>query len=1041
MESTMNALEQQYTAAKAEWNRLEHSESPVFFVGAATCGRAAGAGEVLSALRAEIARRHMEAQVIEVGCLGPCYLEPLVIVHKPGAPRICYGNVGPQQILSILDKHVLGDDPCAQWALGVLDDDQANGIPKLSDHAVMRHQVRRIFRNCGIIDPENFNHYLARDGYRGFLHALEIGPEKTLEEVKNSGLRGRGGAGFPTFKKWEFCRNSSGEKRFLICNCSEGDPGSFMNRSLIEGDPHAVLEGMLIAGYAMNATGAYIYVGVEYGTVLKRLRLAIRQMREAGLLGEHIAGSGFSFDITVKRGAGAYVCGEETALIAAIESRRGMPRPRPPFPAVSGLWGYPTNIQNVETLGNLPLILRNGADWYTRYGSNNNRGTRSFSMAGSVKRPGLVEVPLGMSLLDIIYKIGGGAPMGRTVKAVQTGGPSGGCLPASQFALPVEYEALAQAGSIMGSGGMIVLDEETCIVDLVRYFLTFTQNESCGKCPPCRVGTRAMLSLVTKIAEGHADMNDLATLESIARTVKNGSLCGLGQTAANPVLCTLQYFREEYITHIVEKRCPAGVCEALTRTHCMSGCPAGVYIPGFMSLAAERRYDEAARLHRERNPFASVCAYICSHRCENRCQRGTLDAPVSIQEISRHLVTHERAVTPPAVQANPANAARKIAVIGGGPAGLTAAYFLARLGYRPVVFDAAARPGGMLVQTIPEFRLPRDVVEREIEMISGLGVKIETSKRLGSDFTLSSLRSDGYEGVILSSGSSVSKALNIPGEEAVGVTDAGTYLVAFNTAGGSKSPDRRVVVIGGNNAALDAARAARRSGAQEVTVLYRRTRREMTAYEECIDAAEREGVSITPLVGPLALKTKNGHVVGVTCVRMELGAFDLSGRPAPAPVENSQFDIEADRVIVAIGRQPNISGCCDETGLETDTAGFIRVNPHTRQSSVPWIFACGEAAGAGEAIDAIASGEQAAVELDRYLTGDRHAFWRIQPLVNTRFDMNAEPEPTPRLVVDRARVEKKKDSFDDSFSAYTEEDALGQARRCLRCDYCKEHQQ
>lgn len=1036
----MNVLEQQYKEATAEWDRIEHSAVPVFFVGAATCGRAAGAGEVLQALRDEIAKVNIQAQVIEVGCLGPCYLEPLVIVHKPGAHRICYGNVGPQQIVTLLHKYALGGDPCPQWALGVMGDSEANGIPKLSEHPVMRHQVRRIFRNCGIIDPEKFNHYLARDGYRGFLHALEIGPDKTLEAVKNSGLRGRGGAGFPTFKKWEFCRNSPGEKRFLICNCSEGDPGSFMNRTLIEGDPHAVLEGMLIAGYAMNATAAYIYVGVEYGTVLKRLKLAIKQMREAGLLGENIAGSGFSFDITVKRGAGAYVCGEETALIAAIESRRGMPRPRPPFPAVSGLWGYPTNIQNVETLGNLPLILRNGADWYTQCGSENNKGTRSFAMAGSVKRPGLVEVPLGTTLLDIIYKVGGGAPMGRTVKAVQTGGPSGGCLPASKFDLPVEYEALAQAGSIMGSGGMIVLDEQTCIVDLVRYFLTFTQNESCGKCPPCRVGTRAMLSLVTKITEGKADMNDLATLESIAWTVKNGSLCGLGQTAANPVLCTLQYFREEYITHILEKRCPAGVCAALMRTPCMSGCPAGVYIPGFVSLSGEKRFDEAARLHRERNPFASVCAFICDHPCENRCQRATVDAPVSIRAVSRYIVEKESNIPAPELQKNPKNAARKVAIIGAGPAGLTAAYFLARLGYRPVVFDAAAKPGGMLIQAIPEFRLPREAVEREIKMITDLGVKIETNKRLGSDITLSSLRADGYEGIILSAGSAVSKSLNIPGEDAVGVTDAGTYLVAFNTGGG-KSPDRRVVVIGGNNAALDAARAARRSGAEEVTVLYRRTRREMTAYEEYIDEAEREGVHITPLVGPLALKTAKGRVVGVTCVRMELGAFDLTGRPSPAPVENSQFDIEADRVIVAVGRQPNIAGCCDEAGLETDASGFVRVNPHTQQSSVPWIFACGEAAAGGtEVIEAIASGERAAVELDRFLTGAEHAFWRVQKLVDTVFDMDAEPVPTSRLVVDRARIEKQKDSFDDSFGVYTEEEAAGQAKRCLRCDYCKEHQ-
>lgn len=1036
----MNAFEKKYAEAVTEWNQIENSDVPVFFVGAATCGRAAGAGEVLNTLRKAIEQRGIDVKVIEVGCLGPCYLEPLVIVHKPGAARICYGNVGSRQILDILDKYILGNDPCAQWALGVMGDANATGIPKLSNHAVMRNQVRRIFRNCGIIDPENFNHYLARDGYRGFFRALEIGPDKTLEEVKNSGLRGRGGAGFPTFKKWEFCRNSPGEKRYLVCNCSEGDPGSFMNRTLIEGDPHAVLEGMLIAGYAMNATAGYIYCGVEYATVLKRLKLAIQQMREAGLLGENIAGSSFSFDITVKRGAGAYVCGEETALIAAIESRRGMPRPRPPFPAVSGLWEYPTNIQNVETLGNLPLILRNGAAWYTECGTENNKGTRSFAMAGSIKRPGLIEVPLGMPLLDIIYKVGGGAPLGRAVKAVQTGGPSGGCIPAWRFDLPVEYEALAQAGSIMGSGGMIVLDEQTCMVDLVRYFLTFTQNESCGKCPPCRVGTRAMLSLVTKITEGKGDMNDLKTLESIATTVKNGSLCGLGQTAANPVLCTLQYFRDEYITHILEKRCPAGVCSALTDTPCMSGCPAGVYIPGFVSLAGERRFEEALDLHRERNPFASVCAYICAHPCENRCQRATVDAPVSIREVARFMVGNETAIKTPVMKADPEDGNRKVAVIGAGPAGLTAAYFLARLGYRPVVFEASSQPGGMLTQTIPAFRLPRETVNREIGMICSLGVTIETNKRLGKDITLSALRENGYEGVIISCGSSISKRLNIPGEDAEGVIDAGAYLYAFNTTGTAPAGDK-VVVIGGNNAALDAARAAKRLGAREVTVLYRRTRREMTAYEECIDDAEREGITVTALVGPVAIKTEQGRVTGLQCVRMELGVFDLSGRPSPVPVENSLFDLDATQVIIAVGRESNTEFSWGEPGLETDVSGFIRVNHHTQQSSVPWIFACGEATpGGGAVIDAIAAGERAAVELDRFLTGAGHAFWRARKLVDTVFDMDVEPSPTPRLVVDRSRIEKQKDSFDDTFGVFTEEATVGQALRCLRCDYCKEHQ-
>ena len=462
----------------------------------------------------------------------------------------------------------------------------ADGIPELAEHPVLRRQVRRILSKCGVIDPENVGHYLAHNGYRGFLRALEIGSDKTLEEVKNSGLRGRGGAGFPTFKKWEFCRNVPADTRYLICNADEGDPGAFMNRSLLEGDPHAVLEGMLIAGFAMHANKGYIYCRAEYPLAIRRLETAIAQMREMGLLGDNILGSDYSFDIAIKQGAGAFVCGEETALIASMEGRRGMPRPRPPFPAVSGLWGKPTVIQNVESLGNLPLILHNGAAWYAKQGSESSKGTKTFALAGKINRTGLIEVPLGTKLEDIIFDIGGGIPGGKQFKAVQTGGPSGGCIPASKMDLPVDYEALAKVGSIMGSGGMIVIDEDTCVVDFARYFLTFTQNESCGKCPPCRVGTRAMLGILERIAAGKAGMEDLDTLENIAQTVKNASLCGLGQTAPNPVLTTLRYFREEYEAHIRDRQCPAFACKRLMTYHidaercigcgmCAKHCPAG----------------------------------------------------------------------------------------------------------------------------------------------------------------------------------------------------------------------------------------------------------------------------------------------------------------------------------------------------------------------------------------------------------------------------------------------------------------------------------
>jgi len=733
----MTSLQQYYSKAQAQWSKLEDSKVPVFFVGAATCGRAAGAAEVLEHLRKRIKAKKLNAKVIEVGCFGPCSFEPLVIVHKPGAPRICYGNVGPDEVIRILENYVLGDDPCAELALGKMTQGELNGIDDLNEHPMMRRQVRNILRNCGLIDPENVNHYLARDGYRGFLRVLEIGPDKTLEQVRASGLRGRGGAGFPTWRKWKFCRSVRSETKYLICNADEGDPGAFMNRSLIEGDPHSVLEGMLIAAFTLGASEGYIYCRAEYPLAIHRLEVAISQMRKLGLLGKNIQGSGFSFEITIKKGAGAFVCGEETALIASIEGRRGMPQPRPPFPAVSGLLGKPTVIQNVETLGNLPLILRNGAEWYTQYGSKTSKGTKTFALAGKIKYTGLIEVPLGTKLKDIIYDIGGGIPGGKALKAVQTGGPSGGCIPTEKMDLAVDYESLTKAGSIMGSGGMIVLDEDNCMVDIARYFLSFTQEESCGKCAPCRVGTRAMLSILERIAAGKGEMADLDNLERIARTVKDGSLCGLGQTASNPVLSTLRYFRAEYEAHIREHKCPAGVCPELLHAPCSNECPAGVDVPLYISLIRENRLEEALASHLERNPFPYICARVCPHPCEGKCRRTQLDAPVAIRALKRYMVDTAKRVEPrEMVHENPHCADKKIAIIGAGPAGLSCAYFLRRLGYQVTVFEKQDRPGGMMTYAIPEYRLPRKILEQEIDWLLGTGIKLKNNIEVGKDITI-----------------------------------------------------------------------------------------------------------------------------------------------------------------------------------------------------------------------------------------------------------------------------------------------------------------
>ena len=586
----MNRLEDAMTfeeiqsLAKVEWEAFDRSDRPRILVGAATCGRSAGALDVLQTVNDELARRGIDATVVQVGCIGLCYLEPLVDITKPGRPRICYGNVTPEIAAQLIEDYLVNDNPRPDLALGTIGEGAVEGIPGFFEQPMLKPQVRIILRHCGTIDPVNINHYIALGGYSGFAQSLKMRPEEIIEEIKRSGLRGRGGAGFPTGLKWEFCHRSTGSEKYLVCNADEGDPGAFMNRSVLEGDPHAVLEGMLIAARAIGATHGYVYCRAEYPLALERLRIAISRMKDYALLGEDILGSGFTFDIEIKEGAGAFVCGEETALMASIEGQRGMPRPRPPFPAQAGIWGKPTNINNVETLAAVAVILQRGADWYAQHGTESSKGTKTFALAGKIRRTGLIEVPLGITLREIIYDIGGGVADDKQFKAVQTGGPSGGCLSSEHLDLPVDYETLAQAGSIMGSGGIIVADEDTCIVDFARFFLTFTQAESCGKCAPCRVGTRKMLDILERVTQGEGRDGDIDKLHQLAETIRDGSLCALGGTAPNPVLTTLRYFHGEYEEHIKDKRCSALVCKNLVSYYilpdkcqgcmiCLRNCP------------------------------------------------------------------------------------------------------------------------------------------------------------------------------------------------------------------------------------------------------------------------------------------------------------------------------------------------------------------------------------------------------------------------------------------------------------------------------------
>jgi NADH-quinone oxidoreductase subunit F len=811
-----------------------------------------------------------------------------------------------------------------------------------------------------------------------------------------------------------------------------------MDRSVLEGDPHSVIEAMAIAGYAIGSSQGYVYVRAEYPLAVERLTCAIDQAREYGLLGEDIMGSGFSFDLEIRKGSGAFVCGEETALMTSIEGNRGEPRPRPPFPAQKGLWDRPSLLNNVETYASIPPIILKGAEWYASFGTEKSKGTKVFALAGTVNNTGLVEIPIGTPLGEIIFDIGGGIPGGKRYKAAQIGGPSGGCIPREHLNVPVDYESLTELGAIMGSGGLIVMDEDTCMVDMARFFLEFVQDESCGKCSPCRIGTKRMLEIVERICAGKGEEGDIERLERLGNIIKNTALCGLGQTAPNPVLSTIRHFRDEYEAHIREKRCPAGVCPELVRAPCQNACPAGVDVPGYVSLISEKRYAEALALHRNRNPFASVCARVCFHPCESKCRRLTLDDAVSIRGLKRFMVEQEVTIQLPEVRDSEENAKRKIAVVGAGPAGLSCAYFLARLGYRPKVFEAEERPGGMLIQAIPAYRLPREVLEREIRMIERLGVDIETGKKLGRDFTLESLRESGYEAVFLGVGAPRGFGLGIPGEDARGVVEAVDFLREYNLRE-SVNVGKEVVVIGGGNAAVDAARTAKRLGAESVKIIYRRTRNEMPAYTEEVVEAEAEGIEIVTLAAPVEVVGKNGSVAALKCRRMSLGEFDRSGRRKPEPVEGSEFDVKADQVIAAIGQFLEPGEILDGTELILTRRNYVDVNPLNGQSSVPWLFCGGDAAtGPSSVTEAVGAGEKAAVGIDEFLTGQKHAFWREDREVGTFFDPEADPVSYARAPQKTLPASRRKGNFTEVEVAMGEKTALREAKRCLRCDYREE---
>ncbi len=578
----MNSINQLNQLKADAVKNFEVTDGYRIVVGMATCGISAGAKPVLEKLKEETAAKGLgDVQIVPTGCVGMCIYEPIVEVYEPGKEKVTYIHMDPERVTRVVSEHLVKGKPVVEFTLGETEDGK---LRSLNDVQFYKKQKRVVLKNCGLINPENIDDYIAIDGYQALAKVVTaMKPNEVIDLIKASGLRGRGGAGFPTGTKWSFAAANEADQKYIICNADEGDPGAFMDRSILEGDPHSVLEAMAIGGYAIGATKGFIYVRAEYPVAVRRLEIAIKQAKEKGFLGKNIFGSGFDFDIEIRLGAGAFVCGEETALIASIEGKRGMSRNKPPFPANKGLWGEPTIINNVETLANVPKIVLNGPEWFKSMGTEKSPGTKVFALGGKINNTGLVEVPMGITLREVIYDIGEDCPNGKAFKAVQTGGPSGGCITTADLDTPIDFDTLVAIGSMMGSGGMIVIDEDNCMVDIARFFLDFTVDESCGKCTPCREGTKRMLEILGKITQGKGTMEDLINLEELAENIKNTSLCALGQTAPNPVLSTMKHFRDEYETHGVDKICPASICRALLSyfitedctgcTRCVRVCP------------------------------------------------------------------------------------------------------------------------------------------------------------------------------------------------------------------------------------------------------------------------------------------------------------------------------------------------------------------------------------------------------------------------------------------------------------------------------------
>ncbi len=960
------------------------------------------------------------------GCMGTCAVGPTMIVQPD---NVFYCNLTPEGVQKIVDKHILGGEIVKE--LCYVDKKTGEAIPYVNDIEYFKSQLKVVMKNCGSIDFSSLDEYIANDGYFALNKVLNMmTPENVITEVEDSGLRGRGGGGFPTGVKWSLARRSKSDQKYVICNADEGDPGAFMDRCLVEGDAYLIIEGMTIAGYAIGASKGVVYVRAEYPIAIERLEAAIKNARAKGLLGENILGSEFSFDLEIRIGAGAFVCGEETALIASIEGKRGEPKQKPPYPSDRGLYGKPSIINNVETFGNITSVILKGAKWFSEIGTEKSTGTKVFALAGDINNTGIIEVPMGTTLGDIIFDIGGGIPNGKKFKVAQTGGPSGGCLTAEHLNAKVDYESLVELGAIMGSGGLICMDEDTCMVDVARYFMEFVQEESCGKCVACRLGTKRMLEILENITQGRGKEGDVEKLVELGLTIKDTALCGLGQTAPNPVLSTIKYFRDEYDEHIRDKYCRAGVCADMFISPCENACPAGVNVPGYISLIAAGRPKDAYRLIRQENPLPSVCGRVCTHPCESRCRRAQLDEPLAIADLKRYAADEMMKSGEPIVESVAPKNGKSVGIIGAGPSGLTCAYYLAKLGYDVTIYESQPTAGGMLAVGIPEYRMPKDVLDKEIDTIRSVGVNILTNTEIGKDIKFEELK-EKHDSVYIATGTQHSRKIGIAGENLDGVYHGLDFLKDVNL-GRTEILSGTVAVIGGGNTAIDAARTALRMGAKEVHIFYRRTIADMPADAREIRDAIEEGVKIHELVAPVKINGDD-KAESMSFMKMELSGFDASGRKRPKEIPGSEFKFDVDVIIPAVSQYSDLPFVSKDE-VEITKWGTFVVDGSNMMTTMEDVFAGGDVVrGADVVITAIADGKDVAKYIDIHLGG------KGELNKGEKIDIPM-PEDIEELV-EHERFEmkyldpnKRRHTNDEVAMGFHRLNAVAEAMRCLRCD-------